>query len=1554
MGPNPLRGRPQRDPRSSAASQGRARPKPGRRTPRPRMEELEERTLLSATLTGVPQWVAQGPAPINDGGPGGNNTASSPVNNSVGAVESIAVAPNHSGNLVYAGTVNGGVWRTDNFNAADPKTIHWRPLTDQEPSLSTSSLALDPRDPTGNTLWVGTGSLSSSNFQGGPGVGLLRTTDGGVTWTHLGRQLNGQRITAVIPFNDPTTGKPVVLVAAYDGDGIQRSTDGGVTFHPALVDSFGSEQTLSGQADSLVADPLNPRRFYATLAYQGPKQPNHGVFRSDDAGLHWVPIDNAMPAMTTSPALKLTAQAYGGTTVVYVITTYKGGKYPTGLLVGNVFRSAISPAGNAQWTTVAQATLPSDAPDVGMLEVVADPTDPYTVYMDKLVRGDARPSGVWTPIYTANDQPHADVRDLVFSNNTTILAATDGGIYSLPFPRLYPNNVLHLHWTTRNGDMADVEFYSVAYDSATGTSIGGAQDNGVSAQSAPGSTKWNLSAFSAGGDGGFVAVDDTSVPGESIRYINDQNLSNFTRQTFNSLALFPGSPPALLSSATVGLVDTAAGKTLAAVEGSVPFQVPFVLDAGNPKRMLIGVNSTLYESNDRGDKLTSLGSIGAINPGPGYESPLAYGTAGNADVIWAGGGGDLWLRTGGFGTKPTRVAAYAQAGGAAVKSLVMDPEDSATIYVLDSNNHVWKGVKSGATKEDWTDLTDDLGFISSRSTGTTDLRTIALYDPTPGRVAGDGVLLVGGLGGVYRDIGTVPGCKWTLYGAGLPNVVVTDLHAIRADAKNFLLAGTFGRGAWTIEANDVTTPGRLTVTGDDGPTPNDTIILGYDPADAADIQVLDLATGVQYDGPYTSLSTITIDSGGGRDQVDVEAIPRCLAVTTIQSGAGTVTVGEAGQLRAILGSLMVTNPSGTTTLDVEDPFDTSGHPIAITSSGIFGAAPGPIDYQPAGLAALNVFAGGGGTTFSIPSTPDHGAPGAVTTTLTSRGRDTVNVGLIVHPIVTGRIVTTEDARSILGALSIKNAAALTTLNVYDGNDTTVRDVTITASAITGLAPAPIRYVGSELAALNIDGSAGYVPGGTIRGRRVPAFGNIYRVLGTPRSSNPADPLVTTLTTPGKDDAVFVGNSGSVKGVLGTLAIVSPNRSTSLAIDAERDFTPPPAKGVGRVVPVVISSTGVSGLAPAAITFAADQLTGLTVGPPQGGRLVDVLSTPNHGAIGSVVTNLIDNDSDTVTVGDSGRLGGIQGTLVLTNPQDFTALTVDDSADPAGRTVTVGPGLIRGFAPADITYGPGVAKSIALLGGPGGNTFRLQAGATPPATIDGGSGANTLVGPDDANAWHVTGGDAGFLGNVTFARVGSLTGGALADTFLLRRYGGLSGRIDGGPGVNTVDMSGKVRDVAVNLALGTATGVGGGIADVEDAVGGKAASLLVGDGRVNVLTGGAGPNLLIGGDGADQVIGGAGDNILIGGVTAYDLVPAALDALMLEFAGTDGDFLTRLTHLLGGDGANGPTLLNPATVRADPSANFLSGGPGNNWFFARAGVDTITPGTLRPGNVVTKL
>ena len=634
---------------------------------------------------------------------------------------------------------------------------------------------------------------------------------------------------------------------------------------------------------------------------------------------------------------------------------------------------------------------------------------------------------------------------------------------------------------------------------------------------------------------------------------------------------------------------------------------------------------------------------------------------------------------------------------------------------------------------------------------------------------------------------------------------------------------------------------------------------------------------------------------------------------------GTVNVGQ-GSLAPIGGDVTVMdeNDGALVTLNINDSDDTKAHrDVTISSTQITGLAGAdqstPIVYQGNTLAALNI-SGSLGTGIRRDIPPNRpgrkprptpvGAKGSVynitgtpsssvdpVTTLTSNGVDSVIV-MMPNSNLGG-----------YGALVIKSPKHSTSLSVLATSDGTA-------------------------ASIGPDNGGGQVQG------------NGGRTVESRKKTAATTRVRTTLAA----HRLAVNATHVVK--KSAKALASRNGHVEL-----KNLPPPPPP------PVIIDSDRVSGVTPMDVDFTPNQLTALTVSP--GNLRVNVWGTPNQGPVGlfSQSRPLTRFRGACSPVGDGlGHLSRVQGALDVTNPTGpISSLIVDGSTEPGKQSATISPGVISGLAPAKITYPALDVTVIHLLGGTGGNTFHVV-GTAPrvPVTIDGGSGANKLIGPNLTRTWNITARDAGNVNNVTFQRVGNLTGGRGADTFALSDGASLSGGVDGGKGLNTLDMSAQNRDIVVNLAMGTATAIDGRVVNIASAIGGNASSILVGNGTTNSLQGGAGRNLLVGGGGSVTVTGGTGDNILIGGTTSYDVEPAALDALMKELARTDEDFITLLAHLLSGDGENGDTLLNPTTVQSSADKYILAGGPGNNWFFVTDGNDTIKSGTLRPGNVVTKL
>src|SRR5205085_743566 len=89
--------------------------------------------------------------------------------------------------VAFAGSVGGGVWKTTNCCSA---TTTWNVVTD-DPLISTISIDTLTIDPSNhNTIYAGTGDLNFGSFSMGS-QGILKSTDGGNSWTVLGADVFG-------------------------------------------------------------------------------------------------------------------------------------------------------------------------------------------------------------------------------------------------------------------------------------------------------------------------------------------------------------------------------------------------------------------------------------------------------------------------------------------------------------------------------------------------------------------------------------------------------------------------------------------------------------------------------------------------------------------------------------------------------------------------------------------------------------------------------------------------------------------------------------------------------------------------------------------------------------------------------------------------------------------------------------------------------------------------------------------------------------------------------------------------------------------------------------------------------------------------------------------------------------------------------------------------------------------------------------------------------------------------------------------------------------------
>ncbi len=156
-----------------------------------------------------------------------------------GRLISIAINPLNP-QTIYVGSASGGVWRTYTGGTAGD----WERIVTGFPVLGIGAIAIDPIDT--NIVYIGTGEVY--RYQGSTGGTVIRTTRG-----------------------------------SY-GIGILKTTDAGVTWTKSLDWSYNQERGIQ----KIVINPLNHNTLFSATT--------EGIYKSTNAGTSWLRVDSTKMA----------------------------------------------------------------------------------------------------------------------------------------------------------------------------------------------------------------------------------------------------------------------------------------------------------------------------------------------------------------------------------------------------------------------------------------------------------------------------------------------------------------------------------------------------------------------------------------------------------------------------------------------------------------------------------------------------------------------------------------------------------------------------------------------------------------------------------------------------------------------------------------------------------------------------------------------------------------------------------------------------------------------------------------------------------------------------------------------------------------------------------------------------------------------------------------------------------------------------------------------------------------------------------------------------------
>ena len=708
-------------------------------------------SALASAATGT-AWTNLGPTKADLAKNGGISLAKTDA----GRVSAVVIHPSDV-NTVYAGFSGGGVWKTVNGGST------WAPLTENLGTLSVGALVMDPSNT--NTLYLGLGDAFD-----GTGIGLVKSSDGGTTWSapvFLGDA-------TVINALQVAPGNPSVVLATTN-TGVFRSADAGASWARVALPTglVGNPYAWSigwtGGSNFVVSVEANHAATTGSTSGQ--------IHRSADNGATWTkstgPTATAgvgritigvAPSTRTAPA---TAVLYAMAAVPNATTTSD---------LADLFKST---NGGASWTALAvtkkrytktnleSSTLATLLGGQGWYNqmVLVDPSNANIAYFGgqllvaKTTNGGSSYSQMsnWLAQF-ALPYVHADFHAGAIQG-TTIIVGSDGGLFKSTDGGTSWTDALNIGITSHL-------VYSVGSSPAFPNSvIGGFQDNGTRVRSSVTPTTFNQT---IGGDGFGSAVHRSNgLMLGSLYYTRIYKSTSAAGDVF--------------AAASTGITESNNA-------AAAPFNTGIVAwdgDAGG-NTVFTWVNTKVYKSTNFATSWAALGTAGL--PASTAASPLYIRGMGVAagDVNRIGvvaNGGRVFLTSNG-GTSWTAAGALPN-NGLSLSKIAFDPVNPSTLYVASvaataTAAHLWKSTDGGAT---FAAIDNATGFPTGVPVNTVKV------DPT-----NTSALYVGTHLGVYRS--TDGGASWARFGTGMPLVNVEDLY-VSPDAT-LVRAATFGRGFWQL------------------------------------------------------------------------------------------------------------------------------------------------------------------------------------------------------------------------------------------------------------------------------------------------------------------------------------------------------------------------------------------------------------------------------------------------------------------------------------------------------------------------------------------------------------------------------------------------------------------------------------------------------------------------------------------------------------------------------------------------------------------------------------
>ena len=690
-------------------------------------------------------------------------------------------------NTMWVGSASGGLWKTTTGGFGGPGGISWQFVPTGFPVLGVSSIAVNPLD--GDEIYIGTGEVYNPTstvtgstgaghfrlFRGTYGIGILKSVDGGATWSKTldfsNSGLKGVMDLVIHPTNPDT-------VFAATTDGIYRTFNAGTNW--TLIHNI-------PMAMDLCFKPGNPNVLYS----------GSGNFQSSGNGIYKTINANAatptftkltsanfpnpisgkiMLAMSAADPLKIYASI--GSDPTY--TAHTQGLYVSTNEGSTWALSGTNMLGTQGWYGHDIAVSPTNANNIIWAEL--------NTFQSSNSGSTKTQTGTWSEWDIANtevgdltegqndgnatDYVHADVHRISASphdaTGNTFFICSDGG--------LFRTTDAGATFNTLNGGLNTAQIYSniAIHPTNPAYMLLGLQDNEAMVyEGTVGSRRiGNL------GDGFHAAMNSTGTIQLVESYYFNRRRSTNSGGTWSA-----GSgavPTTEVACFNVPMVFSKTANSLYMYAGTVYFKRS--TDGGANWSNLNGGTWTSSAT-----AITSASAIaGANNPMIAMAAPtdnIVYFSTAPASGIRS----KLWKTVNGTNASPTITEITGTLPDRYYSKIVVDPNNSSRVAVTLSGfgtSHVYLSANGGTT---WCDIGAGLPNVPHNTVMFDPLKSSTIYVGNDVGVFYANQVPTGALGASATLV-------WTAYNEGFSDAVMVSDLAVTS--TNVLRMASYGRGLW--------------------------------------------------------------------------------------------------------------------------------------------------------------------------------------------------------------------------------------------------------------------------------------------------------------------------------------------------------------------------------------------------------------------------------------------------------------------------------------------------------------------------------------------------------------------------------------------------------------------------------------------------------------------------------------------------------------------------------------------------------------------------------------